>query len=144
MALKDKYFTISEAAEEAGVTRQTISRWIAEGKLPAEKIGREKLIEKDAFRQFRDYELKWLVRNIVIREMVKVIREKCNLTNKDKVTPINPESGSPYTFSINRQDGTSGTVRIKVGKITFEELKGGGAEILVEIKGFWPKPLGNR
>lgn len=44
--LADKYFTISQAAKEVGVTRQTISRWITTGLLPAEKIGREKLILK--------------------------------------------------------------------------------------------------
>ena len=40
MALKDKYLTISEAAKELGVTRQSISRWIKEGRVTAEKIGR--------------------------------------------------------------------------------------------------------
>ena len=46
MALKDNFLTITQAAEKMRVTRQTISRWIAEGKLSAEKVGREKLIPK--------------------------------------------------------------------------------------------------
>ncbi len=46
MALKDTYFTISEAAKQLKVTRQTISRWVAKGNIPAEKIGREVLIKR--------------------------------------------------------------------------------------------------
>lgn len=46
MAIKDRYFTISESAKALGVTRQTISRWIKEGKIPSEKVGRETLIKK--------------------------------------------------------------------------------------------------
>ncbi len=46
MVLKDKYITISEAAKEVGVARQTVSRWIREGKIEAEQVGREKLINK--------------------------------------------------------------------------------------------------
>lgn len=46
MALKDSYFTVAQAAEELGVTRKTISRWLADGKLSAEKVGREKLIPR--------------------------------------------------------------------------------------------------
>ncbi len=46
MALKDKYVTITQAAKQLGVTRQTISRWIVKGRVPGEKIGRETLIKK--------------------------------------------------------------------------------------------------
>ena len=46
MALKDNYITITQAAKQLGVTRQTISRWIAKGRVPGEKIGRETLIKK--------------------------------------------------------------------------------------------------
>ena len=53
MALKDKYFTISEAAEELKVTRQTISRWITQGNIPSEKVGREILIKKKDLYQYR-------------------------------------------------------------------------------------------
>ncbi len=46
MSLKDSYFTVTQAAKELGVTRKTISRWLVDGKLSAEKVGREKLIPK--------------------------------------------------------------------------------------------------
>jgi|GEM_PF-4340502 len=52
MALKDSYLTISQAAENLKVTRQTVSRWIAEGKLSAEKVGREKLIPRQDVESF--------------------------------------------------------------------------------------------
>lgn len=46
MALKDSYYTVSQAAKELGVTRQSVSRWLNEGILSAEKVGREKLIPR--------------------------------------------------------------------------------------------------
>jgi len=52
MAIKDRYWTISEAAKQFKVTRQTISRWIAEGKIPTEKVGREILIKKKDLSEF--------------------------------------------------------------------------------------------
>jgi excisionase family DNA binding protein len=53
MALKDSYFTVAQAAKELGVTRKTISRWLADGKLSAEKVGREKLIKRHDLNEFR-------------------------------------------------------------------------------------------
>jgi excisionase family DNA binding protein len=58
MGLRDKYITISEAAKEVGVTRQTISRWIRAEKVFVEKLGRETLIEKEQL--FRIYDEKML------------------------------------------------------------------------------------
>lgn len=58
MAIKDEYFTISEAARELGVTRQTISRWISQDKIKGERIGKETLIKKkDLF----DYQQRKLI-----------------------------------------------------------------------------------
>ena len=54
MGLREEYMTISESAKEVGVTRQTISRWIREGKISAEKYGREMFIEKEAFGKTHD------------------------------------------------------------------------------------------
>ena len=47
MAIKDSYFTITQAAKEMNISRQTMSNWISEGKIQAETIGREKLINKE-------------------------------------------------------------------------------------------------
>ena len=82
MALKDTYFTISEAAEELKVTRQTVSRWIASGILPAEKVGRETLIDKVVIRHYyerrrdeaiADYFVDW-TRNSVINHLRRKFR----------------------------------------------------------------------
>jgi excisionase family DNA binding protein len=52
MALKENYLTISEVAKELKVTRQTVSRWIRDGKIEAEQVGREKLINKRSLTRF--------------------------------------------------------------------------------------------
>ncbi|KPK23304.1 MAG: hypothetical protein AMJ70_03820 [Dehalococcoidia bacterium SG8_51_3] len=56
MTIKDQYSTITEAALYLGVTRQSISRWIREGKLVPEAIGRVKLIQNSNLHRFK-YEL---------------------------------------------------------------------------------------
>jgi excisionase family DNA binding protein len=57
MALKDNYITITEAAKQLGVTRQTISRWISKGYVPGEKIGRETLIKKKDLYKYHNWRL---------------------------------------------------------------------------------------
>lgn len=53
--LRDSYFTVYQASQELNVTRQTISRWIAQGRLTAEQVGRERLIpKKDVYRRQRE------------------------------------------------------------------------------------------
>ncbi len=52
MALKDNYLPIQQAAKELGVTRQTISRWIAKKHVPAERVGGVTLIKKDDLGEF--------------------------------------------------------------------------------------------
>ena len=49
MAIKDLYFTISEAAKELDVSRQTVYRWIADSKMTTEKIGGVILVDKSRF-----------------------------------------------------------------------------------------------
>ena len=63
MALKDMYYTISEAARELGVSRQTIYRWIADGKVPTEKIGGVMLVEKAAISRIRTIVFGFIVRS---------------------------------------------------------------------------------
>ena len=44
--LKDEYFTISQLAEYVGVSRMTIYRWIRDGLIEVEVIGRERIVSK--------------------------------------------------------------------------------------------------
>lgn len=46
MAISDNYYSIAQAAEHSGLTRQTIYRWIKGGNLNVERAGREGLILK--------------------------------------------------------------------------------------------------
>ncbi|MFC1901727.1 excisionase family DNA-binding protein [Chloroflexota bacterium] len=52
MALKDKYLTISQAAKELKVTRQTISRWTAKKYVPVERVGRVALIKREDLHKY--------------------------------------------------------------------------------------------
>ncbi len=58
MALKDEYLTVSQVAKEFGVTRQTVSRWIANGYVDVERIGRVALIPKRDVVVYRNWRLR--------------------------------------------------------------------------------------
>lgn len=53
MALTDDYLTISQVAERLKVTRQTVSRWISQGIIEGERIGREVLLKKSDIEPLR-------------------------------------------------------------------------------------------
>jgi len=61
MTLKDKYTTISEVATELKVTRQTVSRWLRDGKIETEQVGREKLINRKSLERFLEKKVKEIV-----------------------------------------------------------------------------------
>lgn len=77
MALKDTYFTILEAAKEFRVTRQTISRWIAEGKIPVEKVGRETLIKKKGLHQYHRKRLSEAAADSILALYLKTAEDYC-------------------------------------------------------------------
>lgn len=73
MALKDRYMTISEAAQTLETTRQTVSRWIVKGDIPIEKVGREILIDRNDLISLYDekmYEMFYKVMQVWIRMVI--------------------------------------------------------------------------
>jgi excisionase family DNA binding protein len=109
MALKDKYFTVSEAAKELGVTRQTISRWISTGKIPAEKIGREKLILKKDIQDAQK-------RAPFINSLIERLRIQLGYSEEDKIEEIGHYAGL-IKFLVTRIDGTRERLEIPVSKM---------------------------
>lgn len=51
--IREKVYTLTEAAELLGVNRITIRRWIATGKLQAESIGGVVLIDREAIHSIK-------------------------------------------------------------------------------------------
>lgn len=89
MALKDNYITITQAAKELNVTRQTISRWVAKGDVPAEKIGRETLINKKDLTKYRFRKLSETAADNIMAlydiEATEYCREKGYIKPSDRV-----------------------------------------------------------
>jgi excisionase family DNA binding protein len=117
MALKDYYFTISEAAKELGVTRQTISRWIADGEIRAEKVGRETLIEKVELRQYRGKKLDQLLHKMMIGLAIDRLRAEYHYTIDDVIEERGYTSDD-WIFSVRRSDGSR--EKILVGEVEAE------------------------
>lgn len=110
MALKDRYYTVSEAARELGVTRQTISRWTKEGKIPSEKVGRETLIKKKDLSKYQRDRLASAAAYRVLELMYAVHTEYFQkigyITAVERVKDINPRGGR-NEIVVEKFDGTS-------------------------------------
>jgi len=116
MALKDRYFTISDAAKEVGVTRQTVSRWITEGKLLVEKIGRETLIEKKVIHEYAEFQRKLPFLQWSIKEAIFAARKQYGYTGEDKMkfSQFDTEGQDGiFMFEVTRQDGVTESVNIR-------------------------------
>ncbi len=83
MALKDTYFTISEAANELNISRQTLYRWIADSKIATEKIGGVILVKKDDVRAYVDLPTRMAVFAWGIKEARPLASEEYNYTSED-------------------------------------------------------------
>jgi excisionase family DNA binding protein len=117
MALKDKYFTVSEAAKIAGVTRQTISRWIAEGHLIPEKVGRHVLIEKKDFGHYLRRQNIYRMAAQIIDGVTDRIRQEYKYTEEDKIGFLKLDFKKDiFHFSVVRKDGTHEVVSVSVSK----------------------------
>lgn len=73
--LKDVMFDVPQAAKELGVSKQTIYRWINEGKLPVQKIGNVILIDRRNLFYLEDKRIAEQVLKNVIRKLVAEVRE---------------------------------------------------------------------
>lgn len=114
MALKDTYFTISEAAKELGVTRQTVSRWIATGQISTERIGRETLIAKHELKEYQHERILISVATEITEKLIEIIREKYNYSDQDVVQFVSFDRKKTHSFIVTRQDGTREKVLIDI------------------------------
>jgi len=116
MAIKDQYFTVSEAAKITGVTRQTMSRWIADGKISAEKVGREVLIEKDELSRYLVEQRTTEFASQIVNDITDRIRKKYNYSELDIVRLNEFDQRNTFNFSVLREDGTFEIVSVRIRK----------------------------
>ena len=130
MALKDNYFTVSEAAKEIGVTRQTISRWVREGKVPAEKIGRETLIDKTKFDEYLRRSIGPRIADTIVDMAKLYVREAYDYVGRDSIELTNIHHfGGVFQFRVTKSDGTQEIVNVRAAV----ELKKKGNRPLVSF-----------
>jgi len=79
MSVKEEFFTVNESAKVLNVTRQTVYRWIKDGIIKAETIGRETLIEKTEIWRYKNRRINdWLYEafnNDLERTNYKILRD---------------------------------------------------------------------
>ena len=114
MGIKEDYLTISEAAKEIGVTRQTISRWLKRGELHAEKIGREKVIHrKELSLVYGNQKFMELIVDKLFPRMKERIRKEFNYGRQDTIDTIFYTTKRDYfTFIVSRKDGNLDKVKL--------------------------------
>lgn len=116
MALKDKYFTISQAAKEMGVTRQTITRWVKDGNLSTEEIGRETLIKRTELNKYAKFQRNLPFIAWSVNEAKLIVRKKYGYTSEDKLifnTFNTDKEYGVFMFKVVRKDGTQELVNVK-------------------------------
>lgn len=124
MALKDRYFSISQAADKLGVTRQSVHRWVTTGEISSEKVGRETLIKKTEIKRYMDERRMRRTANRIMLGIADHIRAKYKYTNSDKVEFLSfDRRRANFRFSVVKKDKTRETVSVNVGA---------------------PKPIGNK
>lgn len=134
VVLKDKYFTISQATGELNVTRQTISRWIKQGKLSAERIGRETLITKKEVQRLQHER----VHESLMIYLANYLQDRLEYKT---VKGLKPVKGN-LRFSAIRSDGSHEILQIPIATIKLVTDKPGYYHI--EFKVITPEKAGDK
>lgn len=129
MTLRDKYFTIGQAAKYMDVTRQTVSRWIAEGKIRVERIGREALIEKPHIYRYEQQILDDKVGNSIINYAKICAEVGYDYSEGDIIELKKIRQGRIFVFSVTRRDGKKEEVNVKMHIGMKRKAKGYGLDI---------------
>lgn len=120
--LTDEYITISQAAKAVNVTRQTISRWIKQGKISAEKIGRETLIGKDSLFLLYDEKMKEYFSESINRWIRKAattyLREK-RYVSENSTMIITHQSAKNITILVWEKDSSRIVFNMPIGQMHF-------------------------
>jgi excisionase family DNA binding protein len=120
--LTDEYVTISQAAKAVNVTRQTISRWIRQGKIPAEKIGRETLLEKERLFLLYDEKMRDYFSESIDRWMRRAatvyLREK-NYVSENSTMIVAYQSVKRIKIVAWEKDGSRIVFDIPIGQMRF-------------------------
>lgn len=119
MTLKDSYSTLSEAAKEFKVTRQTVARWVSDGDISAEKIGRETLIPKSEIERFSLVRMMSEDIEQLKERTISYIQKKYPNTESDGITLINFDGKSraaSLTFSSQTKGNKYEIININIGR----------------------------
>ncbi len=126
MVLEDNYCTAKEAAEELGVTRQTIHRWINQGILKAEKIGNTKLIEKAEIAKYKQARIKEMYYESFnwhqARNNFNGIREFLGYSNEDKIEIFGDPNNLEYL--VTKKNGRKEIISINSISVSFNSKTG--------------------
>lgn len=116
MSIKEQYFTISQAANYMDVTRQTISRWIAQGRFPAEKVGREVIIKQIDFYRYENQLIGEKLINNVVFYCRYLVKESYDFKDEDIIefNGIVDIDNSIYQFIVTRTNGVKDKINVKL------------------------------
>jgi len=119
MALKDMYFSISEAAEELKVSRQTIYRWIADKKIPSEKVGGVILVEKVAINKYAIERATEFISSMFDSLSFDALRQELGYADKDRIERVGSERDYAV-FLVTRENDTKEKVLVGGVEITMK------------------------
>jgi len=130
MAIKDMYYTVSEAAKELDTSRQTIYRWIANNKIPIEKIGGVVLVEKKAVDEYAADRFTKAMMGMYDRLAFDALRQQVGYTDKDHIERVDNE-GENLIFLVTHEDGTKEKVSVGNSELS---IAGTATQPLMKMK----------
>ena len=116
MEFKDKYLTISQAAKELNVTRQTIHRWLVRGGIQTERVGRETLISKKELRRYLADQSIIQTQTQIVNDIINRVRGKYNYNAEDTVEFLDFPQKKTLLFYVTRKSGGEEMVYVDVGR----------------------------
>ena len=133
MSIKDTYYTISEAAKELNVSRQTIYRWIADNKIPTEKVGGIILVEKQPIQKYAVKRGLEFFREMLDGLAIDYLRRELSYTNEYKIKRV-ANRGDDLVFLVTRQNGTSEKVLVGGAEVAIAMNKGQKTPVITGMK----------
>jgi excisionase family DNA binding protein len=114
MPLREDYLTIAEASKFLGVTRQTVSRWIKDGRFNVEKVGRQMLIDVNDVLTLQSN----ILGNLIIRTIKYLdtynIKWACEYGDDAVIKFKKVVDNNVFQFTILKADKSIDTINIPI------------------------------
>ena len=125
MGLREKYYTLSQAAKVLGVSRNKITRSIRKRHVKEEQFGRLRFILKNDVEELRKRYIFEDFQEALIAQTIYAIRMTCSYTSEEKIEKRGLVEGK-LVFSVVVGNVQQEEIRVPIDEIRISEFKDAG------------------